>query len=1279
MKKLIYYTFILVSIVPFLIYAQSGREYRRSSIMRGNLVKTVFGNWGVIGQPAQKGARGAWIYENNGYIGDVSLMVGAEVKSDDKTFHSVVISPVDRPTTRQELSPTGSWWSWEPVGGYFNENQEGIALYSDPDSWPSLWPDKMSDLNDPGWSGSWDGFFGKETTASEESFFVMDDNNDAEFNQASNNIWNVDFKPDSTNPSRNGLGLEVKVRGMQWSDFLAQDCIFWLYEITNNSTTDYDKVVFGMLVGTYVGVTSTEDYSEYDDDYSFFDVEKDLTYTGDFDDNARRNPRWTGDVGAVGYAFLESPGNPFDGIDNDGDAQEYPDVPTSAALFTPEDFQEKIIRAGDEIVLIDNNYNRTVVTVPAEETVFKTRGAEITITPGITRLSEGNLVLKDGRTEVNTNAYDGIDNDLDGLIDENYYLHYRQIRKDQNDNIIFDKLNPVAYVNYFTGAGIDDALIDERRDDGIDNDGDWNPLFDDVGADGVTGTNDYGEGDGVPTSGEPNFDKTDVDESDQIGLTSFEYFTPAREFSMADDEDLWDRLSPGFFKVPESIENNKPVNGEDGDFIYGSGYFPLPAGATRRISLALVYGEGGGPDVEITDLLKNRETVQEIYDNDYRFPPAPNKPKLTAIPGDGKVTLHWDRLAEQSFDPVLQTYDFEGYKIYRATDYEFNEVFSITDADGTPIAYEPIAQFDLDNEYEGYFRAGPDLFQQGRGASFFLGDNTGLQHTFVDSSVENGRRYFYALVAYDRGDEDVDIYPKENDKRIDILPNGEIRTFQNTAVVTPNAAVSGYVPPENSVQLQATQSPVGSGQIYYKVIDEQKVTGHEYKLEFLDYSNDGIDNNDNWTSPQDDVGTDGIAETNDADGTELNGIPDPGEPNIDENDVEEFIRPITTSYSVRDLTGITETFFSKDTLYVSLSKTHQIPETITVTDENGNVIPSDKYIMNTEFGKIRGANSGDLAYGTGYNISYEYYPVYNSPYIQGNPVEDETKDTDNFDGIQIYFNNKWSITLDSTLSGWSNPAKAQSFSISPFTTQISPTETITGLRSPNDYRIEFGDGVLDSTIKWEEYFLSPSPVNFKVKNVTKNKYLDFVFIDTDRSKTITPLDEVIFVETDNDGEYVFTWDVTFNSDADTLYEYGDGDVLDIILKKPFRKGDTFEFSTDKPDISTSAGEDLLKDIKVYPNPYVAASTHERPLPPAITTGRGVREVTFTHLPLDAKIHIFTSRGEHVITKEHEGSMFDGTINWDLKTKENLDVAAGVYFYIVESSVGKKEGKLAIIK
>src|SRR6202007_3273103 len=54
-----------------------------------------------------------------------------------------------------------------------------------------------------------------------------------------------------------------------------------------------------------------------------------------------------------------------------------------------------------------------------------------------------------------------------------------------------------------------------------DEDMDWIADLHDVGADGVQGTGDAGERDGMPTEGEPNFDRTDLNESDQIGLTGF--------------------------------------------------------------------------------------------------------------------------------------------------------------------------------------------------------------------------------------------------------------------------------------------------------------------------------------------------------------------------------------------------------------------------------------------------------------------------------------------------------------------------------------------------------------------------------------------------------------------------------------------------------------------------------------------------------------------------------------------------------------------------------------
>ena len=98
-----------------------------------------------------------------------------------------------------------------------------------------------------------------------------------------------------------------------------------------------------------------------------------------------------------------------------------------------------------------------------------------------------------------------------------------------------------------------------------------------------------------------------------------------------------------------------------------------------------------------------------------------------------------------------------------------------------------------------------------------------------------------------------------------------------------------------------------------------------------------------------------------------------------------------------------------------------------------------------------------------------------------------------------------------------------------------------------------------------------------------------------------------------------------------------------------------------------------------PNPYIAATKFESPLPPGITSGRGERKVEFQNLPLNSKIKIFTSRGQHIRTLIHNGDIHDGRVSWDLKTKENIDIAFGVYFYVVQSDYGNKKGKIAIIK
>ncbi len=882
----------------------------------------------------------------------------------------------------------------------------------------------------------------------------LDDNNDNEFSVPEENPFGISFAPDPDNPNRKGLGLEMKVRGLQWQQILAQDNIFWVYEITNKGKYTYPRTVFGMLVGTYIGVTGGEDGpAEYDDDWSFFDVNEDLTYTGDYPNDNSRNPFWQGPVGLVGYAFLESPGNPFDGIDNDNDADS-PGLTPVAALFEAEDFEpltvvnsanpgdgetNKVVSIVDTVINGIRTFQRTVHTFPAGQDTFVvvSLGETFTLISGETILVEGNTIRVGGADQVNENAFDGKDNDLDGLVDENYFLHYRQRRVTSDGDVLFDILNPVRYIDYITGIGESDEMIDERRDDGIDNDGDWsrNPetgeilvdddgiLLDDVGIDGLPNTNDFGENDGFPTAGEPNFDQTDKDESDQIGLSSFDYFVPAGEIAMADDEDMWRRMRPGFFDVPETFVNGRPTQGEDGDFVYSSGYFPLTPDQTERMSLALIYAW------TLDDMVKKLRTVQKIYNSDYRFPIAPDKPTLTAVAGDDSVVLYWDRKAESSFDPVLREFDFEGYKIYRATDPAFLDAKTITNSKGDPVAFRAIAQFDYDNDVFDYFYPPSDIYQELQGWAFYLGDNTTLQHSYVDYDVQNGQTYYYAVVSYDRGVDSSGVIPSECTKNITQANTGEITLDINTARVTPSFSVAGYVGATERDTL-AHAAGDGSGTVKFNILDQTRITGNEYEVYFWDTSNDGIDNNNNGL--------------------------------IDLDDPKE-LESVTTRYAVKDLSTYKEEVFPVDTQYVQMSKKNLVPESVIVMDGVGNVIPPDSYIIDYEKGLFRAKTPGSLD-GMAVFVQYQYHPVYFSPYMQGTPwLEQEVVDADIFDGMSLLFDNIWKTSIENLTSVWNDTSINYSFTFSFESSTLPDGTVLTPVFFPSNYELQIFDTVVDTT------------------------------------------------------------------------------------------------------------------------------------------------------------------------------------------------------------------------
>ncbi len=440
---------------------------------------------------------------------------------------------------------------------------------------------------------------------------------------------------------------------------------------------------------------------------------------------------------------------------------------------------------------------------------------------------------------------DGRDNDGDGLIDE---------RRDSGAGVWLDTYPyGVVDVRAFTAfypnrplrphwSGDENINWDSYFD--LNENGRWDsgePLRDDLGADGL-GPNDAnypgpdeGEGDGMPSAGEPDFDFLDKDESDQLGLTGFQVFV-LHEYKMENDEAYWNGLK----SAPPPRE--KLVQNTNLGMFFSSGPFALKAGDTQFYSMALLFGENQA------QLARTKKTVQQIYNATYQFAKPPEKSRLTAIPGDGKVILYWDDAAEHSWDPFLQEFDFEGYRIYRTTDAEFREAQIITDAYGKKRFRTFIAQFDLANGIKGLHPIDVE------GIKFNLGEDTGLRHYYIDTAVKNGQTYYYALVPYDHGlvtttatGEISGLPPSEASSVIRVSPSGVIEFVDiNCAVVTPSAPAAGYVPPHLKGDM-VHQGP-GTGRLEAMLLDPSAIKDdHEYEVTFSDTSAFGL-NKKGWFS-----------------------------------------------------------------------------------------------------------------------------------------------------------------------------------------------------------------------------------------------------------------------------------------------------------------------------------------------------------------------------------------------------------------------------------------------
>ncbi len=159
-----------------------------------------------------------------------------------------------------------------------------------------------------------------------------------------------------------------------------------------------------------------------------------------------------------------------------------------------------------------------------------------------------------------------------------------------------------------------DGLTDESQVDGVDNDQDWVLLRDDSGQDGLKGTGDPGEGDGLPTAGEPNFDATDPDESDQNGLRT----VIVEELNGKTVRDMWPRNDEVMVTKMLSEKFDTSVKNSNIQILSSNGVFSLAQGERKRFAFAIVLA------LTREELLEKIQTAVNFYRSGFRFVSSPD-------------------------------------------------------------------------------------------------------------------------------------------------------------------------------------------------------------------------------------------------------------------------------------------------------------------------------------------------------------------------------------------------------------------------------------------------------------------------------------------------------------------------------------------------------------------------------------------------------------------------------------------------------------------------------
>ncbi|MEW6684896.1 MAG: hypothetical protein AB1393_01640 [Candidatus Edwardsbacteria bacterium] len=719
-----------------------------------------------------------------------------------------------------------------------------------------------------------------------------------------------------------------------------------------------------------------------------------------------------------------------------------------------------------------------------------------------------------------------------------------------------------------------------------------------------------------------------------LGMTAFKIFTI--EIDPQTDIERYVMLQGYNYKTMVMDAYDKDIYGEgDKRFVQCMGPFNLPVDSIVRTCVGAICAD------DTTTLKKVSDVAQEIYNNKFQLAAPPKAPKLHARPGDNRIYLYWDRIAELTPDPYIQKIpDTLGwYFIYQDTladtlliksiirDWaEVKDAKTFYDTTITPddtiVTLTPKALYSQYQMYEPYDFQGYRLYKAKTIADLAkadkrellltcdkmdgvtivrdfndvyyyhpggadtlpgydtLGTDNGLSYTYVDSNVTNGFAYYYGAVGYD--------YQPNVFLTRKCPVSLEGSPYENMVMVIPQAGAANYQKP-TAIDAH-TAGGATACSLKTEIFADSLVKDASYELRWVGGDLDTVDT----------LGTGNYAKRPEyyfslygpkRDST----LPD----SVFLEKTKVVLTPVTEGG--KDYwrgSPVNEVCFDGAKLNVRLgiNISSFSADSVKVTKEVGGVSQDTlNYTLLSPSSRLSWAFRGSV-----YEIRWHVKGV-----VPNDTLTAEVWDITN--NLQVPFES--SKFTDMKTSSWA----------------FGTTTTSTG----RNYLTSSAVGPAGNARKW--------------------MYLCGTQLYFNKGGTIKPM---TWSTRPDEGEI---W---------TLYTSG--------VCGPFT-GNVYTIKTTPPRWISQTTASMLDKIKVVPNPYLVRHDWD--------PSKDYSHIRFTHLPAKCTIRIYTLAGDLVKKIEHDSpiNQNDGIATWDVLTRYDKRPASGIYLYHIDApGIGTKVGKFAVI-